>query len=237
MSEVNVREFKKLHKVGFLKVPANLAEMPKLKAVKGFLAPSTVDLRDYCTATEDQGSKPWCAAYTAAGWTENIKWRINDTIEQIDPTPIYKYAKTIDGDPYGDGTTLSAVLESLLHLGYFDRSKCRIRTIVGGAGAKLAVKYAVHKFGCVLSGFNITDEWYEKNSKDSVVTGDPKFSACGGHAVLICGYNKHGVIIQNSWGKEWGKWGFGLISWNAFNTQFMYGAVLSNALDGLTLNT
>ena len=50
---------------------------------------------------------------------------------------------------------------------------------------------------------------------------------------MICGFNRDGVIFQNSWGCEWGADGFGLILWQAFYEQFLYGAVMTNILDGL----
>lgn len=35
-----------------------------------------------------------------------------------------------------------------------------------------------------------------------------------GHAVSIIGYDKNGFIIKNSWGREWGKNGYGWVSFN-----------------------
>lgn len=36
-------------------------------------------------------------------------------------------------------------------------------------------------------------------------------SKLGGHAFALVGYNEHGFIVQNSWGKKWGASGFGLL--------------------------
>jgi len=36
----------------------------------------------------------------------------------------------------------------------------------------------------------------------------------GGHALLAIGYDERFVYFVNSWGKEWGDWGFGKISHN-----------------------
>ena len=230
-------KFEHEHQVGFCKVPNNLDSIPLLKASsRKFIAPVTVDLRDYCTKTEDQGNKPWCAAYTAAQWAENILWRVNDYPENIDPTWIYEYAKSVDGDPHGDGTTLVAVLEALLNKGTFDKSICKIKVINRGENARQSVKYAIHKFGCILGAFNITKEWYSLCNRDTAVTGKRNNVSMGGHAVLICGYNADGVIIQNSWGESWGEYGFGLVTWEAFDKQFLYASVLSNSLNGMTIN-
>lgn len=226
------REFARKHPAGFCKIPSGFSHLPVCKASAEFMAPSRIDLRDYCTPTEDQGTKPWCAAYAAAQWAENIKWRLTDRPENIDPTPIYKYAKSVDGDPDGDGTTLTAVLEALTK-SVFTSGACRVKVV---RASRLSVKYAVHKFGCILAGFNIDSGWWGVTRTAPLITGGGQPNQ-GGHAVLICGYDKQGVWIQNSWGKDWGEWGFAKVSWTAFDREFLYGAVLSNVLDGLTLNT
>lgn len=226
-------EFERNHKVGFLATPEDIGTLPSLSAFgKRFYAPNHVDLMDFCTATEDQGSNPWCAAYTAAGFTENILWRKNDYPIEVDPEPIYKYAKSIDGDPEGSGTTLTAVLKGLLHYNYFDANVCKIRTIRN----LTALKYAIHKYGCALAGFSISREWYSLNKNKTAITGKSDRELIGGHATLICGYNKDGLFIHNSWGEEWGNYGFGLMTWDEARRQFMYGAVLTRCLDGLDMN-
>jgi hypothetical protein len=177
---------------------------------------------------------PYCAAYTAVGFAENILWRKNDYITQIDPVPIYKRAKQIDGDPYGEGTSLTAVLQVLLEKGYFSKD-CRIQVIDNNSGFENSIKYAIHKFGCCLLACNITEEWYLCGPKKTSVTGKSYNTSLGGHAILACGYNADGVIIHNSWGEEWGQYGFALITWEALRKQFIYAAALSNVLNNMAL--
>ena len=43
-----------------------------------------------------------------------------------------------------------------------------------------------------------------------------------GHAFAIVGYTSHGFVIQNSWGKQWGRGGFAVLSYNDW---------LANAMD------
>lgn len=230
----DISDFAKAHKVGFCKMPKDIEQIPTFGFTNGrFVAPDTVDLRDYCTKTEDQGSLPYCAAYTAAGFAENILWRKNDVPRDIDPKPIYAAAKRIDGMPNEDGTTLTAVCD-VLRSQYFDGAKCKTQ-VIGKNNAAANIRYAVHKFGCCLSGFLITEEWYGLRKSNPVITGEKLNNPLGGHAVLICGYTKNYVIIQNSWGESWGSHGFAFISWEAFAKQFQYGAVLTNALDGFCL--
>lgn len=39
-------------------------------------------------------------------------------------------------------------------------------------------------------------------------------SSMGGHVVTIVGYNPYGFIIKNSWGTDWGNFGYGFISYD-----------------------
>jgi len=227
-----IRDFANEHPVGFCHTPDKIRSMPLLSLYgSNFVAPKTIDLRDYCTKSEDQGRKPWCAAYATAQWAENIRWRITDAPEQIDPTWIYAYAKEHDGDPNGDGTTLTDALDALLDRGIFDRATCKVKVLTNRAEQ---IKYAIHKYGCALGGFAVTDEWYDINAKNTCIIGKD-LPTLGGHAVLICGYNRDGVMIQNSWGTEWGAYGFALVSWDAFYKQFIYGALIDGSLDGMRI--
>ena len=225
-----IEEFAKLHPVGFCKRPKGLNRLPALSASAQFMSPSRIDLRDYCTPTEDQGAKPWCAAYAAAQWAENIKWRLTDSPPNYDPAPIYRFAKSIDGDPQGDGTTLQAVLE-YVRRNIFSNPGGKVMTI---RPTRLAVRYAVHKYGCILGGFDIDSSWWGVKKDTPIITGKGAAHQ-GGHAVLICGYDKQGVWIQNSWGTKWGEWGFAKIPWDVFDSEFMYGAILSRVFDGMSL--
>ena len=230
-----VKRFKADHPVaGWCKAPAKVGKLPVLKFGR-LDVPVAVDNREYCTAIEDQGAKPWCAAYTAAAFAENVLWRRDGRITQVDPEWIYKWAKKHDGDPDGDGTTLDVVLEALRDHKVFDPGICKVKMVGHGRLGTDAtdLKAAIHRFGCVLGGFNITEEWYDL-SRPGVenVTGKKNNTSCGGHAVLVVGYNQAGVWIENSWGPKWGRQGFGFIEWEAFRAQWMYGTVLTNCLNG-----
>jgi hypothetical protein len=42
-----------------------------------------------------------------------------------------------------------------------------------------------------------------------------------GHAFAIVGYNERGFLIQNSWGPEWGSYGYGVISYDDWQSNAM----------------
>lgn len=225
---------------GDCKIPDNIDTLPKLSLPKHpFVAPRRIDNRDQCIPTGDQGQLPHCAAWTMRGYMGAIMWKRNDyPPTDINPSEIYSHAKKIDGDPNGNGTTLTAVLDYALKNKIFDSNKCKIEVIWNVSNARDCVKYAIHKYGCILSAFNITTEWYTCNKQKSSITGNGSYRRnAGGHAVLAVGYDENGIYIQNSWGEQWSQWGFGLITWEEFDRQFLYAACLSNALDGLKLNT
>ena len=222
-----VDEFERLHQ------PKDYCKMPSRESLAAMAfsasARRAVPLSVLClgaaTKTEDQGSTPKCAAYSASSYAENVLWRKTGELPtDIDPDAIYKYAKSVDGDPNGDGTTIPAVLEALGKLGYLPSSG-RVRTIMSA----FDVKAAVHRYGTCILGLNITNEWYKGNTEITSVTA----RQVGGHAVQCVGYDGFGPWIQNSWGAKWGRGGFAHLSWAAFERQFMYGGFREGVYDGM----
>lgn len=225
--------FRENHKVGFLTIPENIKELPSLCACHNFLTPDRIDERPRMTKCEDQGSKPWCAAYAATQFAENILWRKNGFPEEIDPSWVYSDAKKLDGSPDTDGTTLNAVFQAMLNKGTFDSDICRIRIVMP---TEANVKFAIHKFGVMLAGFNITEEWYRVNPNKTAICSKNRLPGIGGHAVVIVGFEPSGAYIMNSWSSKWGNYGTALITWDKLYEQMMYGAVIENCLDGMRMN-
>ena len=229
-----MNKFEKMFVPGALKIPEKLKVKQMFKATGSFRGPKELFNQYYCTPVDNQGQLPWCAAYSAANYAEEKLWRKKGYPEQIDPAPLYKYAKTIDGDPEGDGTYLECTLQALLNKGYFDPALCKVKTIGGyvfsNDSALQDVKYAIHRHGTIIAGFNITTEWY--SPRKGVVTGMSGTTE-GGHAVHLVGYDQDGVLLQNSWGPDYAHEGFVYLTNNAFKKQFMYAALLTNTLNGL----
>ena len=199
---------------------------------KKFIAPETIDLRDYCVKAQDQGGSPYCTAYAAVGFLSNILWRKNDYPETFDPYVVYKLAKEIDNNPDAHGSSLNAALQALINLECFKADICSVKVLRD----IYQVKYAIHKFGCCLLGLNISNEWYDCYDGKSTISGKSHETQIGGHAVLGCGYNRDGIIIQNSWDVKWGSYGFALITWKEFEREFLYGAVIDNCLYETRMN-
>lgn len=227
-----VKDFSKMFVRGALKVPEAKFLGARFRAAPKFRGPPRLLLSGYCTPVENQGAKPWCAAYSASSYAENILWRVKGYREEIDPAPVYAHAKRIDGAPDGDGTYLECALDALLEQGLFDRNVSKVKTFGGrmfGSDTALDdLKYAVHRYGVCVAGFNITSEWFDP--KGDVIRGE-RAARQGGHAVTVCGYDETGVLILNSWGADYARNGFVYLSNKAFDDQFMYGALLTHVLD------
>lgn len=189
--------------------------------------PETLDLRDMLLKTEDQGSTSTCAAHSATSWAENINWRKTGNAINLDPYKVYDYAKTIDGYPKVEGTTLTAVLHSLLHYKMVDGQAKDVYTF----NSLTTLKKVIHKYGPCLVAFNVSDCWMRHYGK-LVLSGEPGHSQ-GGHAVTAAGWTRAGLIIQNSWGVSWGRYGFAVISWDLVYKQFQYASIIKNCLNNL----
>lgn len=226
-------QFRKMFVPGGLMIPKKIAKKNTFCANPLYIVPEKLILDGYNTPVENQGSLPYCAAYSASSFAENILWRKTHIRKDIDPVPLYKYAKTIDGSPDTDGTFLECTLEALLKFGYFEKGVCKIKTFGGNMFSNLTalrdLKSAIHQYGCCLAGFNITTEWYSPSHDNTIVGGN--FHEEGGHAVLIVGYDQERVRILNSWGKDYADGGFVWISNDAFSRQFIYGAILTHCMD------
>lgn len=185
-----VKDLSKMFVRGALKVPEAKFLGARFRAAPKFRGPPRLLLSGYCTPVENQGAKPWCAAYSASSYAENILWRVKGYREEIDPAPVYAHAKRIDGDPDGDGTYLECALDALLEQGLFDRNVSKVKTFGGrmfcSDTALDDLKYAVHRYGVCVAGFNITSEWFAP--KGDVIRGER--SAFQGRA------RRHGVRLR-----------------------------------------
>lgn len=193
----------------------------------GFAYPLNMDMRDLVLKTENQGNTNQCAAYTATSWIESIMWRKTGKPVNYSPVKLYNYAKFKEPTVNTGGLTMPQIMNAIIEL-----------DLCPGC-TKQDIKYirnsndlmrAIHRYGTCLLGFAITESWIKHNS---LIMKEASGKNLGGHAVICCGYNDIGVFIQNSWGEQWGKYGFACISWNVFNSQFRCGAYIKNCLNNL----
>ena len=203
----------------------------KVVDIDGIVNPRKIDNRHQCSVTDQQGTKPHCAAYSICNLCEALIWKKTGKLINIDADQVYARAKQIDGDISSDGTYLEAAIKAAFQLGGFNGSSIKIGTIYndGSDNTIELVKFLLHKYDFLHMGFQITEGWYATSESDYFIRD--RGANLGGHAVLGCGFDPDGVYIQNSWGTSWGAKGFGILPWSAFKKQFMYACYLQGSLD------
>lgn len=194
----------------------------------GVVTPLKLDLRQFCSPSDDQGDTSHCAAYSAAQIIEAKYWKETGKLVQLDASHIYAKAKEIDGVTDSNGTYPEVTLKVALDLAKkLIADKYEVKKLYNDGTSKTidALKRLIHRDGFLAGGFKITEDWY-KLKKGYSLLETAKKRIEGGHCVTIVGYMKDSLIVQNSWGKEWGAMGFGRISWDVVLKQLMYVAYL-----------
>jgi hypothetical protein len=166
-----------------------------------------------CRPLEDQGQYPRCAAYAVCCNLQAQVWRDTGRVRDFDEARLYAEANANDGIE-GDGTTLDAAVKAAQTVGYAKDFYPR------WVASRNELRWAVWRTRFVVCGFQVTENWNRVNSRGIIPDGG---APIGGHAVLVCGYGSYGPIVANSWGTRWGINGYGQLSWEAFDDQFMGG--------------
>ena len=76
---------------------------------------------------------------------------------------------------------------------------------------------AINEVGAIYVSSDVHKGWDqvpEKARSLPVIPWKPKTKPDGGHAYALVGYDAHGFIIQNSWGPDWGYYGFALLTYS-----------------------
>jgi len=188
-----------------------------MKAPDNITLPDRIPGRPLCVPASDQGSTSQCAAYAMAAKIEKDNWAVTGIVKQIDPGPIYKKAKKIDGID-GEGTTLDAAFQACIDLRLlpYDTKPIIITDIV------TARRY-LHRWGSVIVGLQIDEGWYSAEPDGWIV---PYGRPLGGHAVhyieYAADYEQYDAV-DNSWGSAQGWRGFNRFTHKYFEKMFVYG--------------
>lgn len=77
----------------------------------------------------------------------------------------------------------------------------------------VAIHSAITEVGVLYATASVHDGWDDVEPNGVIGYGDAS-KITGGHAFAIVAYDRHGFWIQNSWGRGWGRRGFGLVSYD-----------------------
>jgi len=218
---------------GLIEELTSRADKPMVKVPTEFIAPRKIDSRDMCLSSSNQLSTPHCAGYSTAGYIEYHNWKTLHYPAQVDGDAIYAQAKKIDGNST-PGTTLKSAIKAAVDLKfingigrYVDYPSVNSSNLDRMDKRIISIKFALHQYGVVLAGFQITDEWdYVEKGTGIIRDMGDNAKRRGGHAVLLCGYSSDGVYIQNSWG-DWGHYGFATLGWLQYNKQLMQAMIIA----------
>jgi hypothetical protein len=184
----------------------------------------------------DQGGEGACTGFGLAA-VINLLNRRRDRITRVSPRMLYEMAKKYDqwpGEAY-EGSSCRGAIRGWYNMGvcedelwpYEDNLQDKYLTRVRAKnaqknplGAYYRLRHDIVDFHCALNEVGalfvsaiVHAGWAKKSipvidDQNPVIPLDQE--EWGGHAFAIIGYNKKGFWIQNSWGKDWGKGGVAL---------------------------
>ena len=126
----------------------------------------------------------------------------------LDPYNLYKEAKKRDGLPPGvEGSTVRASMRALREYGQLlvgnrgNPVKNRVASYYAVARDYDELRRAIKFYGGVV----IATPWYAEWLKPgrNGVLPEPR-NQIGGHAIYALGWGERGLLLRNSWGREWG---------------------------------
>ena len=209
---------------------------------RGFMVPAAADLSAFFPPPRNQGDQNscvgWSVGYALRGYYANRAAGHSGNQAAVLLSPSFVYNLIADPGECDTGSNISDALDLLRDVGtvpitrfpYRD-SDCNRRPgpdVKREAGAwrirgwhtvdltgPAAVKEQIAKGDPVVIGMYVTDAFTE-------LAGDTVFRDTGkdgdGHAMVVVGYDdrKRAFRLMNSWGPEWGRGGFGWVSYDSF---------------------
>lgn len=203
--------------------------------------PDRVDLRQYCTAVEDQGQIGSCTANASVGALEFHYKRRDGSAPDLSRMFVYFNARRLRGQVFMDtGAQIREAMASLMAFGacreaiwpydpmlfalepppqaYAEAATHEAVQYARVDGARGAIQ-ALAQGLPVVFGTAIPRRCYDEAAATGVLPeATPEELATprqGGHAMLIVGYDntRRTFLVRNSWGEGWGDHGYCHISY------------------------
>ena len=89
----------------------------RLINIDGITNPIKVDNRQEFAVIDNQGQKPHCAGYSICSIIEANIYKRTGRLINLNADQVYAKAKTMDGDPEGEGTYLETAIKAAIDLG------------------------------------------------------------------------------------------------------------------------
>ncbi|MBD2021986.1 C1 family peptidase [Leptolyngbya sp. FACHB-36] len=225
--------------------------------------PSVVDLREFMTPVESQGSTSSCTGNAMAGAYEYLVNRLTGQAEDVSRLFIYYNARKLDDCVQEDsGARLQNCVKVVRKYGAcsektwaFDSeyilkqpSKAAYREakrFVVEDAAQVEIDLQTMK-ACLAEGYPFVFgsqlfASFQRAEKDGLVPlPDPDTEQCdGGHAMLCVGYSDPDqvFIVRNSWGEDWGDQGYCYMPYDYLaNSELSHDAWVLRQLSNLSVD-
>jgi hypothetical protein len=204
--------------------------------------PASVSLKNYAVPVGNQGYVGSCVAwaidYGMLGWYAKKAGRVGQPF-----APMYVYSQINFG--YDSGSYPTDAFDVLVSQGsdtqahyshnnfdWWDKPNSAEKANAGHykisgyhtlfmgagqAGSATAIKTALAANHPVAITIPVRPGFDNMGTSATSVDNDYTGAIRGYHEVLALGYDAAGLVIQNSWGTNWGAAGFGKLSWNVVN--------------------
>ncbi|MCX5703447.1 MAG: C1 family peptidase [Candidatus Omnitrophica bacterium] len=207
--------------------------------------PGRVDLRQYCSLVEQQGSLGSCTACALVGNLEFLDNRPDATYTDASRLFIYYNERLLRGnEDYDSGASLRDGIKTLRKTGYcwekvwpydierFTQKPPR-RCYNEASKHRIASYHRIHALPEMLAclaegypfvfGFAVYESFQSKRVERTGIVNMPKKNerVIGGHAVMATGYNQEErrFLVRNSWGLKWGEAGYFTMPFAYLETQ------------------
>jgi C1A family cysteine protease len=207
--------------------------------------PGSIDLRQYCTAIEDQGQLGSCTAHAAIGCLEMMNKRVQGNSLDLSRLFVYKATRDMMQQKGDTGAYLRNVAGALAYFGappekYWPYTISKFDTEPTAFLYSLADNYLVDQYARldpagvlatqimanikamlakaipIMFGFTVYESFYNVTTNGMIPYPKPTEKVVGGHAICIVGYDdSKGCFLIRN---SWGtSWGIGGYGWMPYD--------------------